>query len=88
MKENNFKDKEKRLMEFIGEKKEKSKTTIDERNKVLDKTRQIMETRKGYLTKDEEEILTDIAGVLYAAYKKYIEINEKQGEREDEEYEL
>lgn len=88
MEENNFKDKEKRLMEFIGEKKEKSKPTIDERNKVLDKTRQIMETRKGYLTKDEEEILSDIAGVLYAAYKKYIEINEKQGEREDEEYEL
>lgn len=84
----NFKDKEKRIMEIIGEKKEKSKPTIDERNKVLDKTRKIMETRQGYLTKEEEEILNEIAGVLYTAYKKYIELRQKQGEREDNGYEL
>lgn len=84
----NFDDKEKRMMEFIGEKKKKNKPTIDERNRVLDKTRQIMETRQGYLTKDEEETLRDIAGVLYAAYKKHIELREKQGEREDDEHEL
>lgn len=87
MKEN-FNDKEKRMMEFIGEKKEKKKPTMDERNKVLDKTREIMETGQGYLTKDEEETLSDIAGVLYAAYKKYIDLNIKQIERKDDEYEL
>lgn len=75
-------------MEFIWGKEEKSKPTMDERNKILDKTRKIMETGQGYLTKDEEETLSDIAGVLYAAYKKYIDLNEKQVERKDDEYEL
>lgn len=72
------KDKEKRIMEFIGEEIEIRKIGEDERNRVLNKTREFMEEgNKDRLTQIEEEILKEIAGVLYAAYKKYIEILDK-----------
>lgn len=83
------KDKEKQMLELIGQKKEKKQPTIDERNKILDKTRKVLETGKGErLTEDEEEMLKDIAGVVYVAYKRYIELVGKKVEREDDEHEL
>ena len=76
-------NKEKRIMEFIGEESKVKTISIDERNRVLNKTRKLMETGKTQrLNEEEESILKEIAGVVYAAYKKYIEIldkNEKGG---------
>lgn len=63
------------------------KIPIDERDRVLNKVRQFFETGKGErLNEKEEEILKEIAGVYFSAYKKAIEIldNKKLGGNENE----
>lgn len=73
------KEKEERIMEFMGEKKQLNEISMDERNRVLNKTRELMQIgSKERLTQDEEKILREIAGVVYIAYKKYIEILDKK----------
>lgn len=81
------KEKERKVMEFLGIRNEKKKISMDERNRILDKTRRVMEMQNGErLTQNEEEILKEIAGVLFTAYKKTIEyLDEKElGGMEDE----
>lgn len=75
----------KRDVEFRVEEQNK-KIPVDERNRVLNKVRQILETGKTErLTTDEEEILKEIAGVYFSTYKKAIEFLErKQGGIENE----
>lgn len=63
------------------------KIPIDERDRVLNKVREFLETGKGErLNEEEEDILKEIAGVYFSAYKKAIEIldNNKQGGIENE----
>lgn len=61
--------------------------SLEERTRVSEKARRVMETGKGErLTEEEEEILKEITGVLYVAYKKaidYLDIN-KEGGKENE----
>lgn len=67
--------------------KQSKKIPIDERDRVLNKVRQFFETGKGErLNEKEEEILKEIAGVYFSAYKKAIEIldNKKLGGNENE----
>lgn len=68
--------------DFVFEVKEQNKKIpVDERDRVLNKVRQFFETGKGELNEEEEEILKEIAGVYFSAYKKAIGIldNEKLG---------
>lgn len=75
------KEKEKRIMQYLNEEKVKIKIRTEEGNEILDKARNVLENvTKERLNKYEEEILKQIAGVVYAAYKKYIEGLDK-GER-------
>lgn len=80
-------EKERKVVEFFGVTNEKKKISMDERNKILDKTRRVMEGQnENRLTQDEEEILKEIAGVLFVAYKKTVEYLDKKelGGIEDE----
>ena len=73
------KDKEKQMLEVANVKEEKKKITIDERNRISEKARRVMETGKGErLTKEEEEILQEITGVVYVAYKAAIDHLDKK----------
>ncbi len=63
------------------------KISLEERNRVSEKARRIIETGKGeLLTGKEEKILEEIAGVVYVAYKSAVDyLNKKeQGGIEDE----
>lgn len=63
------------------------KIPIDERDRILNKVRQFLETGKGeYLNEEEEDILKEIAGVYFSAYKNAIKVldNNKQGGIENE----
>lgn len=64
---------------------EKLKVTADERDRILNKVRDFFEKEGStLLTKEEESILKEIAGVYYNAYKKKIEtLNEKKEGRDD-----
>lgn len=57
--------------------------SLEERTRLSEKARRVMETGKGErLTKEEEEILKEITGVLYVAYKKaidYLDTNKEGG---------
>lgn len=57
---------------------ERKTISTEERNRILNKVRRIMENNnEDRLTEDEEEILKNIAGVLFTAYKKYIDCASK-----------
>ncbi len=57
--------------------------SLEERTRISEKARRVMETGKGErLTKEEEEILKEITGVLFVAYKKainYLDMNKEGG---------
>lgn len=64
---------------------EKIKITVDERNRVINKARNILETGKGeFLTEEEEKILKQIAGVYYTVYKKFLNSSNKKEESRDD----
>lgn len=75
LKTRSFRKKRKQEESFIDTKEKNIKITADERDTVLNKVRQFLETGKGErLNKEEEEILKEMAGVCFSAYKKAIEI--------------
>ena len=61
--------------------------SLAERDRISQKARRVMETGTGErLTQEEENILTEITGVVYVAYKNainYLDMN-KQGGIENE----
>lgn len=64
---------------------EKIKITADERNRVINKARNILETGNGeFLTEEEEKILKQIAGVYYTVYKKFLNSSNKKEESRDD----
>ncbi len=87
MKSEAFSGRGKRIKKEVEVKEQNRKIPIDERDRVLNKVRQFFETGKGErLNEAEEEILKEIAGVYFSAYKKAIEIldNKKLGGIENE----
>lgn len=49
--------------------------SLEERNRISEKARRVMETGTGErLTQEEENILQEITGVVYIAYKNAVEI--------------
>lgn len=54
--------------------------SVEERNRVSEKARRIIETGKGeFLTTEEEAILKEITGVVYVAYKSAVNyLSEKE----------
>lgn len=87
MKSGAFCRKDKQVKEFLNIEKKDRKISADERDRVLNKVRSVLETGKGErLNKEDEEILKEIAGVYFSSYKKTIEIldNRELGGIEDE----
>lgn len=61
--------------------------SLEERDRISQKARRVMETGTGErLTKEEENILQEITGVVYVAYKNAIKIidTKEQGGIENE----
>lgn len=62
--------------------------SVEERNRVSEKARRIIETGKGeLLTKEEEAILGEITGVVYVAYKGAVDYLNNEKEQGGIEYE-